>query len=114
MPMEVPSVSPSKTPDQISGTSGSSRWETILDCPGRRRRRSGNKSSTLSGKPGGQPSMMARYPGPWLTPAVVTRNNSPKEVPGMRVFYRIDEPLAASRSLDRREDSDLRRERDAA
>jgi hypothetical protein len=27
--------------------------------------------------------MINRYPGPWLTPAVVMRNNSPKELPGM-------------------------------
>ncbi len=30
------------------------------DCPGRRRRRSGSKSSTPSGNPGGQPSMIAK------------------------------------------------------
>ena len=31
MPIEVPSVLPSKTPDQISGTSSSLRWVTIFD-----------------------------------------------------------------------------------
>ena len=58
--MDVPSVTPSKTPDQISGKSSSLRCVTIFDWPGRRRRRSGSRSSTLSGSPGGQPSMMTR------------------------------------------------------
>ena len=32
----MPVVSPSKTPDRISGTSGSFLWVVIFDCPGRR------------------------------------------------------------------------------
>ena len=82
--MGVPSVLPSNTPDQISGMSVSSRWVVSLLWPGRRRARSGNKSSTDSSSPAGQPSMMQRYPGPWLTPAVVTRNSLPNVFPAMK------------------------------
>src|SRR5437667_5780129 len=85
MRIDGPSVTPPNTPDQISGTSSSLRCVTSFDCPGRRRCRSGRRSSAASGNPGGQPSMMTTYPGPWLTPAVVMRNNSPKELPGMFV-----------------------------
>ena len=85
MPMEVPSVTPSKTPERISGRSSSLRCVVIFDCPGFRLCKSGIKSSTPSGSPGGQPSMIATYPGPWLTPDVVTLNSSPNEFPGMMV-----------------------------
>ena len=38
--------SPRRSPDQISGASASSRWVVSLLCPGRRRARSGSRSST--------------------------------------------------------------------
>ena len=44
-----------------------------LALPGRRRSRSGMMSSSESGRPGGQPSMITTLAGPWLSPAVVTR-----------------------------------------
>src|SRR5207237_1409171 len=47
MPIGVPSVAPSKMPDQISGTSASLRCVVIFDCPGRRRSRSGCKSAAV-------------------------------------------------------------------
>ena len=62
--MGVPVVSPSKTPLRISGRSGSLRCVTIADCPGRRRSRSGCRSSSLSGTPGGQPSTITTLPAP--------------------------------------------------
>ena len=71
-PMGVPVVRPSKTPERIFTRSLSRRWVVYLDCPGRRRSRSGWMSVSDSAKPGGQPSTMAPNAGPWLSPKVVS------------------------------------------
>ena len=44
---------------------------------------SGWMSSTDSASPGGQPSITQPIAGLWLSPKLVTRNNSPKVLPGM-------------------------------
>ena len=79
--MLAPVVRPSKTPERISASSGSSRWVTMLLCPGRRRARSAARSPAASGSPAGQPSMMTRFPGPCASPPVVMRNACPKLLP---------------------------------
>src|SRR6185503_21296839 len=81
MPMGVPVVRPSKTPDRIFTTSPSLRWLTNCDVPVRRRSTSACRSASPSSRPGGQPSTMQPSAGPWLSPKVVTVNNLPIELP---------------------------------
>ena len=70
----------------ISTVSDSFRWVTCLDLAGFRRSRSICKSDSDSIIPGGQPSMMPRYPEPWLSPDVVKVNNFPKVLPDIVVY----------------------------
>src|ERR1700749_4492159 len=58
--------------------SGSLRWVTNLDVPGRLRSRSVWISASTSGMPGGHPSITQPIAGPWLSPKVVTRKMWPK------------------------------------
>ncbi len=81
--MGVPVVRPSNTPARISGVSSSLRGVVMRDWPGLRRCRSGIRSSADSCSPGGQPSTMQTLPGPWLSPAVVTRKRVPKVEPAI-------------------------------
>src|SRR6185437_11511301 len=61
------------TPERIFTVSGSWRWLTNFDWPGRRRSRSAWMSACVSAMPGGQPSITQPIAGPWLSPKVVTR-----------------------------------------
>ena len=45
---------------------------------------------TLSGIPGGQPSMITTLAGPWDSPAVVMRNAWPKLFPGIVVLILVE------------------------
>src|SRR5580698_3714493 len=81
MPMGVPVVRPSNTPDRIRTSSPSRRWLTKCEVPVRRRSMSGCRSASLRGSPGGQPSTMQPRAGPWLSPNVVTVNSLPMELP---------------------------------
>src|ERR1700678_1479159 len=66
------------TPERMRTWSGSLRWLTNFDWPGRRRSRSPWMSASVSGIPGGHPSTTQPSAGPWLSPNVVTRNKWPK------------------------------------
>src|SRR4030095_15903901 len=79
MLMGVPRVWPSKTPDRICTVSDSLRGVTILDCPGRRRSRSGWISASDNLRRGGQPSTTTPTPPPCDSPQVVMRNSWPNE-----------------------------------
>src|SRR6185503_12010081 len=91
MPMGVPVVRPSKTPDRIFTTSPSLRWLTNCEVPVRRRSTSGWMSSSESARPGGHPSTMQPSAGPWLSPNVVTVNNLPIELPD--IFFCLGQLL---------------------
>src|SRR5499427_9910773 len=80
----VPSVNPSCMPDRISTWSVSRRWVVIALWPGRRRSSSRWISSTVTATRGGQPSMTTPTAGPCDSPKVVTRNELPKLLPGIR------------------------------
>ncbi len=80
-PMGVPVVTPSNTPDRMRTSSASLRWLTNFELPVRRRSTSGLMSASLSGRPGGQPSMMAPSAAPWLSPNVVTTKFLPMLFP---------------------------------
>src|ERR1044071_7491154 len=81
MPIAVPVVFPSNTPERIFTTSPSRRWLTNCDVPVRRRSTSACSSASLISSPGGQPSTMQPSAGPWLSPKVVTVNSRPMEFP---------------------------------
>src|SRR3569833_4776765 len=66
------------TPDRIFTASGSWRWVTNFDWPGRRFSIQGWISASVSAMPGGQPSTTQPIAGPWLSPKLVTRNRWPK------------------------------------
>src|SRR5258707_414520 len=83
MPMGVPVVLPSNTPERILTTSPSRRWLTNCDVPVRRRSTSPCRSASPRERPGGQPSMMQPSAGPWLSPNVVTVNSLPIELPDL-------------------------------
>ena len=76
-------VLPSKTPDIILTLSASFLAVVKRDLPGRRLSRSTCKSSSHNSIPGGQPSIIAPSPKPWLSPNEVTVNNFPKVLPDM-------------------------------
>ena len=100
--MGVPVVTPSNTPDKISGSPASSRCETMRLWPGRRRARSTLRSSTSSGSPGGQPSTITTLAGPWDSPAVVTTKRSPMLLPDTGAEHRAQPARLPTRptSLD--------------
>src|SRR5687768_9892629 len=81
IPMGVPVVRPSKTPDNKRTTSASCLWLTNFEVPVRRRSTSACRSASLSSRPGGHPSTMQPSAGPWLSPKVVTANSLPKVLP---------------------------------
>ena len=94
-------VRPSNTPERIFASSGSRRWVTKREVPGRRLSRKGCRSAVASnGMPGGQPSITQPIAGPWLSPHVVKRNASPKLLPAMNYSFslksasRAETPLA--------------------
>src|SRR5258706_10752419 len=86
MEMGVPSVLPSKVPDKIWTVSLSLRGVTILDCPGRRRSRSGWMSASVKANRGGQPSTTTPTPPPCDSPQVVMRKRCPNVLPIGRVW----------------------------
>src|SRR5215831_20120097 len=83
MPIGVPVVCPSNTPERMRTWSDSRRWLTKCEVPVRRRSTSCCRSDSLSGSPGGQPSTMHPMAGPWLSPKVVTVNSLPMVLPDM-------------------------------
>src|ERR1700730_126034 len=85
MPIGVPVVRPSTTPERMRTWSASRRWLTKCDVPLRRRSTSCCRSASLSSSPGGQPSTMHPIAGPWLSPNVVTVNSLPMVLPDMIV-----------------------------
>src|SRR6516165_249000 len=91
MPIGVPVVCPSNTPERMRTWSASRRWLTKCEVPLRRRSTSCCKSASLSGRPGGQPSTMQPMAGPWLSPKVVTVKSLPMVLPDM--WCRADEPV---------------------
>src|SRR5215470_13546319 len=93
MPMGVPVVRPSKTPERMRTWSASRRWLTKCEVPVRRRSTSCCRSASPSGNPGGQPSTMHPMAGPWLSPKVVTVKSLPKVLPDM--LMSADEPVCA-------------------
>ena len=84
--MGVPVVLPSKTPDIILTSSASRRAVVNREVPGLRRSRSCCRSASLSSSPGGQPSIIAPKPNPWLSPNEVTVNNLPKVLPDIVIL----------------------------
>src|SRR5688572_6491382 len=96
MPIEVPVVLPSNTPERIFTTSPSRRWLTNWDVPVRRRSTSAWRSDSLKARPGGQPSTMQPSAGPWLSPNVVTVNSLPMELPDIQLLSRQHEHSSAS------------------
>src|SRR6185295_10899554 len=74
----VPVVTPSNTPDRILTVSGSWRWVTKRDWPGRRLSSQTWMSASASGMRGGTPSTTQPIAGPWLSPQVVKRKRWPK------------------------------------
>src|SRR3954468_10335305 len=96
MPMAVPVVFPSKTPDRIFTTSPSLRWLTNCDVPVRRRSTSPCRSASVSSRPGGHPSTMQPSAGPWLSPKVVTVNSRPMVLPDIQLLSRQHEHTSAT------------------
>jgi len=78
MPIGVPSVCPSNSPETISAWSASWRDVVIRLCPGLRRSRSAWTSSSEIGSRGGQPSTTTPTAPPWLSPNVEMRKICPK------------------------------------
>src|ERR1700680_1213569 len=106
MPMGVPVVRPSNTPERMRTWAASRRWLTKFEVPVRRRSTSGCRSASLSSSPGGQPSTMQPMAGPWLSPKVVTVNSLPMVLPDMIVLRPLSQSsahLAARRQLLARE-----------
>src|SRR5688572_12678713 len=91
MPIGVPVVFPSNTPDRIFTTSPSRRWLTNCEVPVRRRSTSSWMSPSPRGRPGGQPSTMQPSAGPWLSPNVVTVKSRPMELPDIQLLSRQHE-----------------------
>src|SRR3977135_3816766 len=85
MPIGVPVVRPSNTPERMRTWSASRGCLTKCAVPLRRRSTSCCRSASLSGRPGGQPSTMQPMAGPWLSPNVVTVNSLPMVLPDMVV-----------------------------
>ena len=83
--MGVPVVRPSKTPDSRRTWSASRRWLTKCEVPVRRRSTSACRCSSVSSRPGGQPSTMQPIAGPWLSPKVVTVKSLPMVLPDMSI-----------------------------
>src|SRR5579863_10428007 len=81
MPIGVPVVRPSNTPESMRTWSASRRWLTKCEVPLRRRSTSCCRSASVSSSPGGQPSTMQPIAGSWLSPKVVTENNLPIVLP---------------------------------
>src|SRR5215218_2098890 len=79
----VPVVTPSNTPDRILTVSGSWRWVTKRDWPGRRLSIQTWISASLRGMLGGVPSTTQPIAGPWLSPQLVNRKRVPKLLPAM-------------------------------
>src|SRR5215469_10370789 len=102
MPIGVPVVRPSKTPERMRTWSPSRRWLTKCEVPVRRRSTSCCRSASLSSSPGGQPSTMHPSAGPWLSPKVVTVKSLPMVLPDMvasgarELFARQQEHAAAA------------------
>ena len=69
-----------KSRQHAKTSSGSRRWVTKRDLPGRRRSSSAWISATVKTMPGGQPSMTQPIASPWLSPQVVTRKQVPEGV----------------------------------
>src|SRR6185437_5564016 len=86
MPMGVPVVRPSNTPERMRTSSPSRRWLTKWEVPVRRRSMSGCRSASPSGSPGGQPSTIQPRAGPWLSPKVVTEKSLPIVLPDKAVY----------------------------
>src|SRR6516225_9953597 len=86
MPIGVPVVRPSNTPERIRTRSASWRWLTKCEVPVRRRSTSCWMSASVSGSPGGQPSTMQPMAGPWLSPKVVTVKSLPMLLPDMSMM----------------------------
>src|SRR5476651_292484 len=85
----VPVVTPSNTPDRIFTVSGSWRWVTNRDWPGRRFSIQTWMSASVSGMPGGVPSTTQPIAGPWLSPQLVNRKRVPKLLPAMAASPRL-------------------------
>ena len=84
----VPVVTPSNTPDRIFTVSGSWRWVTKRDWPGRRLSIQTWMSASASGMRGGVPSTTQPIAGPWLSPQLVNRKRVPKLLPAMAAGLR--------------------------
>src|ERR1700693_1101935 len=99
MPIGVPVVLPSNTPDRIFTRSVSRRWLTKCEVPVRRRSTSACTSASQSARPGGQPSTMHPMDGPWLSPKVVTAKSLPMVLPGMQLL-RGQQKYSAAAALE--------------
>ena len=86
IPIGVPVVRPSKTPDMMRIASVSFRWLVCRLRPVRLRSTSAWISSSVSASPGGQPSTIQPRPGPWLSPKVVTVKSLPCVLPAILLF----------------------------
>src|SRR5262249_9542254 len=106
MPIGVPVVRPSNTPERMRTWSDSRRWLTKCEVPLRRRSTSCCRSDSTSGSPGGQPSTMHPSAGPWLSPKVVTVKSLPMLLPDMSLVChellarQQEHPAAAARELE--------------
>src|ERR1700733_1878576 len=96
MPIGVPVVLPSNTPESSLTWSVSRRWLTKCEVPVRRRSTSACKSASLKASPGGQPSTTPPMTGPWLSPKVVTAKSLPIVLPGMQLLRRQQKHSAAA------------------
>src|SRR5579863_4997313 len=109
MPIGVPVVRPSKTPERMRTWSASRRWLTKCDVPVRRRSTSCCRSASVSSSPGGQPSTMHPSAGPWLSPKVVTVKSLPMVLPDMALVCQQllarqqEHSAAAARELEPQE-----------
>ena len=81
--MGVPVVRPWNTPERMRTVSDSLRLVAVAPCPGLRRSSSRCRSSSLRGRPAGQPSSTPPRPGPWDSPYEVRRRMRPKELPAI-------------------------------
>jgi len=90
IPIGVPVVYPSWSPDLIDTSSGSPRDVVIIDWPGFRRSSSAWMSRSSSSTPAGQPDTVQPIASPCDSPNVVTRNSRPNWFPfigGLSVFH---------------------------
>src|SRR6185369_13049359 len=83
-------------------------------CPGRRRSRSTSRSSTERARPGGTPSSMTTFAGPWLSPAVVILSAWPKLLPGMGHLNGDQRPDANDRSRHENRRTHREKQRESA